>query len=110
LSRSKTTTIKLRFGPWHHYGLSNGKLIDTLLPERRFIKEEEPTTEVALRRPQEGLYVVLAGFTLDHEGRHPCLFEPTRLLDLDRWSGLMLDGGVLIPDKHEKAMQKSQLR
>ena len=87
----------------------NGKLIDTLLPERRFYAKEEPTTEVALRsRFKEDLYVVLAGFNPDNNKAVIHVF----LNPLVSWiwiGGLVFMLGTvicLIPDKHEKAMQK----
>ncbi len=88
----------------------NGKLIDTLLPERRFYKaKEEPTTEVALAlQPQGGPLcraVWIHAFNL--EGGHACFPESVGLLDLDWWLGVHAGNVVcLIPDRHEKAMQK----
>jgi cytochrome c-type biogenesis protein CcmF len=88
----------------------NGKLIDTLLPERRFYKaKEEPTTEVALRSSlKEDLYVVLSGFTPSTSRAVMHVF----LNPLVSWiwiGGLVFMLGTivcLIPDRHEKAMQK----
>ncbi len=88
----------------------NGKLIDTLLPERRFYKaKEEATTEVALRSGlKEDLYVVLAGFTPSTTKAVIHVY----LNPLVSWiwiGGLVFMLGTvvcLIPDKHEKAMQK----
>ena len=88
----------------------NGKLIDTLLPERRFYKaREEPTTEVALRSSlKEDLYVVLSGFTPSTSRA----VMHTFLNPLVSWiwiGGLVFMLGTvvcLIPDRHEKAMQK----
>jgi len=88
----------------------NGKLIDTLLPERRFYKaREEPTTEVALRSSlKEDLYVVLSGFTPSTSKA----VMHTFLNPLVSWiwiGGLVFMLGTvvcLIPDRHEKAMQK----
>lgn len=89
----------------------NGKLIDTLLPERRFYKaREENTTEVGLRSGlKEDLYVVLAGF--NNENRKAVLH--VYLFPLVSWiwiGGLVFMLGTvvcLIPDKHEKAMQRA---
>jgi cytochrome c-type biogenesis protein CcmF len=89
----------------------NGKLIDTLLPERRFYKaREEPTTEVALRSGlKEDLYVVLAGFTPSTSKAVIHVY----LNPLVSWiwiGGLVFMLGTvvcLIPDKHEKALQKA---
>jgi cytochrome c-type biogenesis protein CcmF len=88
----------------------NGKLVDTLLPERRFYKaREEPTTEVALRSSlKEDLYVVLAGF---NQSTSKAVIH-TFLNPLVSWiwiGGLVFMLGTvvcLIPDRHEKAMQK----
>jgi len=88
----------------------NGKLIDTLLPERRFYKaREEPTTEVGLRSSlKEDLYVVLSGFTPSTSKA----VMHTFLNPLVSWiwiGGLVFMLGTvvcLIPDRHEKAIQK----
>ena len=89
----------------------NGKLINTLLPERRFYKaREESTTEVALRSNlKEDLYVVLSGFTPSTSKAVIHVF----LNPLVSWvwiGGLVFMLGTvvcLIPDKHEKALQKT---
>ena len=87
----------------------NGKLIDTLLPERRFYKaKEEPTTEVALRSSlKEDVYVVLQ---LNRSTSKAVIHVFLNPLVSWIWIGglvFMLGTVVcLIPDKHEKAMQK----
>ncbi|MCI0421256.1 MAG: heme lyase CcmF/NrfE family subunit [Acidobacteria bacterium] len=89
----------------------NGKLVDTLLPERRFYRaREEPTTEVALRSGlKEDLYVVLAGFNPSNTKAIVHVY----LNPLVTWiwiGGLVFMLGTvvcLIPDRHEKALQKA---
>jgi cytochrome c-type biogenesis protein CcmF len=88
----------------------DGQLIDTLLPERRFYRSsEQPTTEVALRSGlKEDLYVVLAGFNQDSSKAIVHVY----LNPLVSWiwiGGLVFMLGTLvclIPDRHEKAVQK----
>ena len=50
--------------------LRDGKELGTMTPAKWFYqkREEEPTTEVAIRRaPAEDLYIVLAGFTVEEQ-------------------------------------------
>ncbi len=89
----------------------DGKLVDTLRPERRFYKaREEATTEVGLRSGlKEDLYVVLAGFNSQNSKAVLHVF----VFPLVSWiwiGGLVFMLGTvvcLIPGKHEKALQKA---
>jgi cytochrome c-type biogenesis protein CcmF len=89
----------------------NGKLIDTLLPERRFYRaSEQPTSEVALRSTlKEDLYVVLAGFSSD--GKRAIVHVYLNPLVSWIWiGGLVFMLGTLIclvPSKHEREFQKT---
>ena len=94
----------------------NGQQLSTLKPEQRFYKSsKQPTSEVALHRTlKEDLYVVLAGFQQEGEGRQAIIHAYVNPLVAWIWIGglVFIIGTIicLIPNQHERVIQKASTK
>ncbi len=92
----------------------DGALVETLHPERRLYKaSQQPTTEVALRSGlKEDLYIVLSGFNPKTKKAvfHVYLFPLVTWIWIGGAAFVLGTLICLIPNKHERAVQKVSAR